>query len=96
MAQYKNRKFISIYHEQDFGLSAEWYFFATSHGNKQADGMGGTVKRLAAKTSLHKVYSNQIQTPRELFNYCSSSIYNITLFYDQEEQILNYKKELAE
>jgi hypothetical protein len=46
--QYKNRKkkIINIYHEQDFGLSAEWHFFATSHGKEPADGMGGTVKRL--------------------------------------------------
>jgi hypothetical protein len=42
------------------------------------------------------VYNNQIQTPHELFNYCSSNIHNITFFCDQEEQILNYKKELAE
>jgi hypothetical protein len=44
-AQCKNRKkIINIYHEQDFGLSAEWHFFATSHGKGPADGMGGTVK----------------------------------------------------
>jgi hypothetical protein len=59
MAEYKKeKKFISIYHEQNFGLSAERHFFATSHGNGQADEMGGTVKSLAAKTSLQKVYNN--------------------------------------
>jgi hypothetical protein len=47
-AQYKKRtKFINIYHEQDFGLSAEWHFFATKNGKEPADGIGGTVKRLA-------------------------------------------------
>jgi hypothetical protein len=39
-------------------VSAEWHFFATSHGKGQADGKGGTVKRLAAKTSQQKVYNN--------------------------------------
>jgi hypothetical protein len=58
--------------------------------------MGGTVKWLAAKTSLQKVYSNQIQTHPELFNYCGSNIQNITFFYVQEEQILNKNKELAD
>jgi hypothetical protein len=58
--------------------------------------MGGTLKRLAAKTSLQKVYNNQIQTAHELFNYCSSNIHNITFFHVKEEQILNCKKELAE
>jgi hypothetical protein len=65
--QYKKRtKCINIYHDQDFGLSAEWHFFTTSHGKGQADGIEGTVKRLAAKASLQKVYNNQIKTPPEL------------------------------
>jgi hypothetical protein len=53
-AQYKNRKhFIDILcHEQDFGLSAEWHFFATSHGKGPAGGMGGTVKKAGCKESL--------------------------------------------
>jgi hypothetical protein len=50
-------KIISIYHEQDFCTSAERHFF-TSHGKEPADGMGGTVKRLAAKASLERVYNN--------------------------------------
>jgi hypothetical protein len=62
-------------------VSAEWHFFVTSHGKGPADGIGGTVKRLAAKTSLQKVYTNQIQTPHDLFNCCSSNIHNITFFY---------------
>jgi hypothetical protein len=58
--QYKKTiKFINIYHEQAFGLSTEWQFF-TSHGKGPAGGIGGTVKKLAAKTGLKRVYSNQI------------------------------------
>jgi hypothetical protein len=96
-AHYKNRKqFIDIYHEQDFGLSAEWHFIAKNHGEGPAEGTGGTVKRLAAKASLQRVYNNQMQTPPKLFSYCSSRIHNITLFCVQEEQILNYKKELSD
>jgi hypothetical protein len=68
---------------------------ATSYGNRQADEIGGTVYRLAAKTSLQKVYNNQIQTPHELFNYYSNK-QNIKFFYVQEEQILNYTTELSE
>jgi hypothetical protein len=75
-------------------LSAEWHFTTTSHGNGQADGMGGTVKRLAAKTSLQKVYNNQIQTPHELFNYCSRNICNMTLFYVQENKFLTIRRNL--
>jgi hypothetical protein len=74
---------------------AEWHFFATGHGVGPADGMGETVKRLAAETSVQTVYKNQIGTPHKLFNYCSSNIH-IIFFFIQEEQILNRKKELAE
>jgi hypothetical protein len=60
-ARYFNRKkFINIYHEEDFGLSAEWHFFTTSHGKGPPVRMGGTEKRLAAKTSLQGMYINQI------------------------------------
>jgi hypothetical protein len=42
---YKKRtKFINIYHDQGFGFSAEWHFFATRYGKGQADETGGTVK----------------------------------------------------
>ena len=33
-------------HHDDFGLYAEWHFFATSHRKSPCDGVGGTVKRL--------------------------------------------------
>ena len=62
--QYKNRKtFINLcYHLEDFGVAAEWHFFATSHGKGPCDGVG--VKRQAAKASLQR---DQITTPHELF-----------------------------
>jgi hypothetical protein len=51
--QYKNRKnLINIYHKDNFGMDAEWHFFATSHGNGACDMIGGTIKRLARKASL--------------------------------------------
>ena len=45
-SQYKNRKsFINLlYHSSDFSVSADWNFFATSHGKSPCDGIGGTVK----------------------------------------------------
>lgn len=55
-SQYKNFKnFINLCnHKFDFGIDAEWHFFATSHGKRPCDGLGGTVKRLGAKTSLQR------------------------------------------
>jgi hypothetical protein len=34
-------------------FSVEWHFFAISHENKPADGIGGSVKKLPANENLH-------------------------------------------
>ncbi|CAH0561706.1 unnamed protein product [Brassicogethes aeneus] len=54
-AQYKNKKnFLNVcLHEEDFGVSAEWNFFATSHGKGPCDGIGGALKRLATRATEH-------------------------------------------
>ena len=45
LGQYKNRfNFINLcFHQEDFGLLAEWNFFTTSHGKTACDGIGGTA-----------------------------------------------------
>lgn len=57
-SQYKNRKnFINLcHHNEDFGVAAEWHFSATAHGKGACDGLGGTVKQLAARASLQRPY----------------------------------------
>jgi len=47
-----------LHQHEDFGVAAEWHFSATSHGKGACDGVGGTVKRFAARASLSKVYSS--------------------------------------
>ena len=90
-AQYKNHKnFINLYyHEADFGIHAEWHFFATSHRKSACDGVGGMIKRLAAKASLQRPYDQQIMTPHQLHDWASGSIK--TTYCPSEE----YEKELA-
>ena len=55
-AQHKNKIIFAnlAHHEKDFGLNAEWHFFPTSHGKGACDGLGGTLKRLAAKASVQR------------------------------------------
>ena len=52
--QYKNRNFFInlCHHELDYGIPAEWHFFATSHGKGPCDGVGGTLKRMVSRASL--------------------------------------------
>ena len=69
------------YHQANFGLRAEWHFSATSHGKGACDGLGGTVKRLAAKTSPQRPYENQIMTPFQLFQWTSESIPKVAFCY---------------
>lgn len=53
-SQYKNKfNLINLTkHKEDFGVDAQWNFFVTSHGKGACDGIGGTVKRNAYKSSL--------------------------------------------
>ena len=91
-AQYKNRKnFVNLcQHEEDFGVAAEWHFSATSHGKGACDGVGGTVKRLAARSSLQHPYDQQIMTPRQLFEWAVDNIPAVTFQYLTED---DYKSE---
>jgi hypothetical protein len=56
--QYKTRNsFINLCcHKDDFGMDAEWHFFATPHDKGACDGIGGTIKRLARKVNLQNTY----------------------------------------
>lgn len=103
-AQYKNRKnFANLcHHRNDFdGINAEWHFYATAHGKGVCDGVGGTVKRLAAKASLQNPLSNQIMTPTQLFEWGRKNINAIVFFYVtngeylQEEKLLQKRFEEA-
>ena len=75
-AQYKNCKnFTNLcYHAADFGVQAEWHFFATSHGKSAGDGAGGTLKRLATTASLQHLYQDHILTAEQLYQFAVSEI----------------------
>jgi len=82
-SQYKNFKNFAnlLHHQEDFGLAAEWHFFATSHGKSPCDGIGGTVKRLVARSSLQATNSNHILTAEQLFEWATVNITGIKFFF---------------
>lgn len=55
----------------DFNFEGEWNFFATSHGKSAAVGIGGTVKQLMARASLHRPFNNQIFSAEAVYQLCS-------------------------
>ena len=91
-SQYKNRKnFLNLcHHKDDFGVKAEWHFSATSHEKGACDGLGGTVKRLAARASLQRPYNDQLMTPRQLFDWACTNIPAVYVGYCSNE---DYAKE---
>ena len=96
-AQYKNKKnFHNLcLHKTDFGIEAEWQFFATSHGKSACDGLGGTVKRLAAKASLQRPYNSQIVTPLQLYEFAIDKISGIDFVYCSTKEYQDMEKKLA-
>ena len=101
--QYKNLKnFCNLcLHEYDFGVPAEWHFFATSHGKGPSDGIGGTIKREATKASLQRPYHDQILSPLKLFQFVDSHLKGInakfvtTADWYSEEEILRERFQSA-
>lgn len=79
-SQYKNKKnVVNLFsHEVDFGLKAEWHFFASCHGKSTCDGIGVTLKRLIASLQRHS--NNQITSSEQLFLWARENV-NIKTFY---------------
>ncbi len=82
-AQYKNRNnfYNMTLHEHDFGIPAEWHFYATSHGKSACDGLGGTVKRLVTRASLQRPLHDQILTPLKMFDWAKSNILGMNFVF---------------
>ena len=40
----------------DFGIPADWHFFATVHGKGPCDGVRGTLKRIIASQSAEAIW----------------------------------------
>ena len=91
-SQYKNYKNFCnlVFHSKDFGLDAEWHFFATSLGKNACNRIGGTVKREAAKASLQATVSGHILTPQHLFEWASAHIKNVTFFFVSKEKVAEH------
>jgi hypothetical protein len=100
--QYKNCKnFLNLcHHKEDFEIDAEWNFFSTSHGKGPCDGVGGTVKRLAAKASLQRCAENkideQILTPTTFYAFCKENISKIEFAFASNSDYENEFKLLME
>ncbi|XP_047137884.1 uncharacterized protein LOC124814334 [Hydra vulgaris] len=87
--QYKNCKNMLnlCFHCEDFGSTAKWNFFATSHGKQPCDGIGGTVKRLATLASLQRDMDNHTLSPQTMYKYCNENIEGINFIFISSEDL---------
>ena len=97
-AQYKNCKNLKnlCMHKTDFGIEAEWNFFATSHGKSPCDGIGGTVKRLVARASLQATLQHQILTPHQMYDWATKNIPGIHFFFAAKDDVEVHRSCLVE
>ena len=96
--QYKNFKILLhlTYHLTDFGLSANWKFFVTSHGKSACDGIGGAIKRKLVHRSLAQPYQNQIPTAKNAYCFCKSSMPSINFHFLPKENLVGVRNDLKE
>ena len=96
-AQYINNNFINLCkHNQDFGaLRLNGIFSATAHGKGPCDGLGATVKRLAARASLQRPYKDQIMDAKQLFEWSHQNISNIDFVFVTLEEYIKTEEQLA-
>lgn len=69
-SQYKNKKnFLNLcLFKKDFGLDAEWNFFATCHGKSPCDALGGSFKRNSRNFNLKNTL-NPIDSAKKLYEW---------------------------
>lgn len=91
--QFKNKKaFTNVcYHYADFGIIAEWHFFATAHGKGPCDGLAGSVKRYAARASLQMDNKEHILTPQDLHSWAIKNFTGIDFTFITNADYLNKK-----
>ncbi|KAJ4446093.1 hypothetical protein ANN_12785 [Periplaneta americana] len=85
--------FVVYFKEDDYGIGAEWHFFATSHGKGPCDGIGGTVKGLATRASLQSG-QDPITTPKKLFYWAQKTISNVQFIFCPLNKHKNHNENL--
>lgn len=79
MSTFSSRNHLAniLCHEKDFGIKVICYnFFATGHGKTELDGEGGTVKRSTTRHNIRSSPSDQVTTPKEMYEFVCDKMKN--------------------
>ena len=69
-----------VFPKNDFGISAEWVFFATSYCKSPCDGIEGTVKQHAAKWNVQTSLKNRILDYKAMLDLFENEMMSIKFF----------------
>lgn len=87
--QYKNHLNFTnlLMHQIDFGIPAEWHFFATSHGKGTCDAITDVVKRAGRLESLKP--KRHILNSEDLFRFCTRDLASdkLVFFYVSRAEV---------
>ena len=95
VAQYKNFKILTnlIFHQIDLHIQAEWNFFLPHCMERMlATQLVALSKKPAVHANLQYPFSNQILTPKQLFNFAEANADGITSFFLSPEEAVGNNK----
>lgn len=84
-----------IHHETDFEIPVEWHYHATAHGKGPCDGIGGNLKRLAARASLQASSKEQILTADALYKWAKKNLTETVVFFSSKGSHASSREDLA-
>ena len=86
-SQFKNKYTFSnlLFHEHDFGCTAEWNFFETSHGKGPVDGIGGAVKRSVWRCTMQG--KDCPMDAKNFFEIANRESKSVTVIYASKEEV---------
>ncbi|KAK3931888.1 Protein FAM153B [Frankliniella fusca] len=97
VANTRTKRWLQMYGttKKDFGIPAQWHFFATSHGKSACDGIGGTLKRLATYYSKQHIQPGTlITTPLLFFEFAQKQVKGICSLWVSTEEVAEVETKL--
>jgi hypothetical protein len=95
VSHYNRKNFANLVNRKnDFGIAAEWHFFATGYGKHLCDAVGDK-KWQAAKANLQRPYK-QTLTPKDFYEFAQKIINGRKFFYVSKVDVTETKTQLKE
>ena len=93
---YKNRYQMCnlVHHQEDFGIEAEWHYFATSHGKGPNDGQSAVLKKEATRYSLQVKPNDAILASKPFFEWAKNKFKSLNIFYYSKKDHQNIQRKL--